>query len=227
MCRSTSDVHKSQCTVFAFIHCRTGLVISRFLKLRMFECGSCRIYFHGIGFQEPAHQIDVMDRHINEDPPAGRCKFNGSFYQSFRIDSCRFHHIWCTDGPFFDLFLCIRIRRIIAAHEPKEKCQFRMAFHSGLGCPALLYRYSQRLIGKNMLSCIQSGFDLPAVLSARRHYGNCIDICFFQHFTVICIDICNSQLLFCIFQLRRNDRTGCRKFRIRDFKCQVICMQLS
>ncbi len=227
MSRCTPYMNKSKRSVFTFVHGSTGLIITGCFKFRMLECGARRIYFYRIRSEEPAHQINIMDCHINENTAACGCKTNGSLYQGLRIDSRSLNHIWCANCTFLYLLFRICIRRIKSSHKSQEKCQLRMTLHSRFRHFTFFHSNTQRLIGKYMFSRIQSCRNLPAVFAACSYNCHSVYICFCKHLPVIRIYLLNSQLLAGVIQFRRYDRTGCCQLCIRYLICQIIGMYFS
>lgn len=101
-----------------------------------------------------------------------------------------------------------------------------MPLNRSFGKPALLYRNSQRLVGKYMLSRIQRRGDLPAVLAARGNDRDRVNIRPCQHLPVILVNIRNAQFLPGIFQFSRYDGTCRRQFCIGDLERKIARMYL-
>ena len=168
-----------------------------------------------------------MDCHVNEDAAGGSCKADGAFYQSFRVNAGSLYHIRGTNSTFLNLFLCICIGSIITTHEAQEEYLIRMTLYSSFCNLALLQVNTQRLVGKYMLACIQSSFNLPAMLRRSGNNGNSVNVSLFQHFTEIGVNISNAQFRLCVFQFSRHDGACSSQLCVRDFECNIVRVYLA
>ena len=93
-----------------------------------------------------------------------------------------------------------------------------MTLYSSFCNLALLQVNTQRFIGKYMLACIQSSFNLPAMLRRSGNNGNSVNVSLFQHFT---------ELGLCVFQLSRHDGACSSQLCVRDFECNIVRVYLA
>ena len=211
-----ADMDRSDRAVFEFVNRDSGLIISRFPEFRMLESSTHSIYLRRFRAQEPAHQVDIMDRHVDEDSARRFGKADASLHRGFRVDAGRLDHVRGSDRTAFDLLFGIRIGWIEASHEAEHKREFRVAFNGRPRDLAFLQRHAERFVAEYMLAGIKGRLDLPAVLTRRRDNRNRIEIRILHHFPKIRICLCDTELLPRVFEFRFHDGAGCHQLRSRN-----------
>jgi len=223
----TANVNEAHCTVFELVASHSGLVVANLLEFRMLEGAALCVNLGCLAAQEPAHQVDVMDCHVEEDTAGGCSKLDCALNVCFGVDAGCLNHVGSADCALFDLLLCVSVGLVVAAHKAQHKGQVGMTLNSLLSLLALCNVNAQRLVGEYMLASVQSGLDLPAVLGRSGDDCNCVDVSLFQHLTEIGVNIGDTQLFLCVFQLSRNDGASCGQLSVRNLVCDIVCVYLA
>ena len=225
--RGTSGVHNTHAALFKVEQGTAGFRVTQFCKLREAVRRTDGVNRLRFVIQEPAHQINIMDRHVNKQPAGGSSKTQRTFNRFHRVDTDSLHKIRFTDFTGLDFFHSIDIGGVKAPHETEHKNLVRMRGNCFFRFQTFLNVHPQRFFAKDMFPGSQCFGKLFTVHAGGGHNRNRINVSFCKHFIEIRIKIRNTQFILCILQFRGNDRTGSRQAGARNTESDIFCVDLT
>ena len=218
---------KANLAALALVHGHARLIVIGRLEFRMLERRARSVDLDWILAEEPAHEVDIVDGHVDEDAARRRCEADGALHERFRIDARRLDHVRLANEAGLDLLHRISVRRVEAAHEAKEERELRMALYGDFRLLALLDIDPERLLREDVLASIERLRNLAAVQAARRDDGHGVDIGFREHLVKIRVDVLHTEFILRVLQLCWHDGAGCRELCIRDLVGNIIGMDFA
>ena len=188
----------------------------------MLKVGACGVNLSNLTAEEPAHQVNVVRSRVNEDAARGLGELDAALDQCFRVKAGSLYQIRLADAACVDLCFCIRIGRIVAAHKAKEEDLVRVTFNSSLSALALLKRAAERLVGENVLACIERVLDHPAVLRRGGDDNDSFDVCLVNHFLVVRGGVLYLEVVLRPVQLLLLERAGSDQLAAGNLEREIL-----
>ena len=220
--RSTANVQESDRAIVKLQHRHAGLGVAVLGKLGVLEVGARGVNLGNLTAEEPAHQVNVVRSRVNEDTARGLGELDAALDQCFRVKAGSLYQIRLADAACVDLCLCIRIGRIVAAHKAKEEDLVRVTFNSSLSALALLERAAERLVGENVLACIERVLDHPAVLRRGGDDNDSFDVCLVNHFLVVRGGVLYLEVVLRPVQLLLLERAGSDQLAAGNLEREIL-----
>ena len=163
-----------------------------------------------------------MRSRVDEDAARGLGELDAALDQCFRVQTGSLYQIRLADAACVDLCLCIRIGRIVAAHKAKEEDLVLVTFNSSLSALALLKRAAERLVGENVLACIERVLDHPAVLRRGGDDNDSFNVCLINHFLVVRGGVLHLEVVLCPVQLLLHERAGSDQLAAGNLERKIL-----
>ena len=219
---SAANVQESDRAIVKLEHCHAGLGVTVLGKLGVLEVGARGVNLGNLTAEEPAHQVDIVGSGVDEDAARGLGELDAALDQCFRVQTGSLYQIRLVDAACVDLCLCIRIGRIVAAHKAKEEDLVRVTFNGSLSALALLKRAAERLVGENVLACIERVLDHPAVLRRGGDDNDSFNVCLVNHFLVVRGGVLYLEVVLCPVQLLLHERAGSDQLAAGNLEREIL-----